>query len=112
MTDTNRQFGTFAKAALPEQIANRILQMITDRELRPGDKLPAERELATRMNVGRPALREALRGLALMNVIEIRQGAGAYVTDLQPAQLVQHLDFVFSLTDSKFLDLFDARKVV
>ncbi|MCP5096682.1 MAG: FadR family transcriptional regulator [Chloroflexi bacterium] len=112
MTDTNRQFGTFEKAALPEQIANRILQMITDRELRPGDKLPAERELATRMNVGRPALREALRGLALMNVIEIRQGAGAYVTDLQPAQLVQHLDFVFSLTDSKFLDLFDARKVV
>jgi GntR family transcriptional repressor for pyruvate dehydrogenase complex len=45
-------------------------------------------------------------------VIEIRQGAGAYVTELETAQLVQHLDFVFSLVDATILDLFDARKIV
>jgi GntR family transcriptional repressor for pyruvate dehydrogenase complex len=64
------------------------------------------------MTVGRPALREALRALALMNVIEIRQGAGAYVTQLDTALLVQHLNFVFSLNDDALMDLFDARKIV
>jgi GntR family transcriptional repressor for pyruvate dehydrogenase complex len=105
-------FGTFAKAALPDQIAERILQMIQDKELKPGDKLPPERELAAMMGVGRPALREALRALSLINVIEIRQGAGAYITDLDTAQLLQHLNFVFSLDDSAIMDLFDARKIV
>jgi GntR family transcriptional repressor for pyruvate dehydrogenase complex len=47
-----------------------------------------------------------------MNVIEIRQGTGAYVTQLDTAQLVQHLDFVFSLNDAALMDLFDARKIV
>jgi GntR family transcriptional repressor for pyruvate dehydrogenase complex len=112
MTSLPTDFGTVERAALPEQIAERILQMIKDRQLRPGNKLPAERELAMMMNVGRPALREALRALAMMNVIEIRQGAGAYVTELETAQLVQHLDFVFSLNDAAILDLFDARKIV
>src|SRR5688572_6230799 len=112
MINLPTDFGTVERAALPEQIAERILQMIKDRQLRPGDKLPAERELAAMMNVGRPALREALRALAMMNVIEIRQGAGAYVTELETAQLVQHLDFVFSLHDTAILDLFDARKIV
>ena len=105
-------FGTIEKTALSEQIAERILQMIRDKKLGRGDKLPPERKLASIMQVGRPALREALRGLALMNIIEIRQGDGAYVTDLETAQLVQHLDFVFSIDDYAILDLFDARKIV
>ena len=100
------------KTALSDQIADRILQMIRDKQLRPGDKLPPERELASMMQVGRPALREALRGLSLMNIIEIRQGAGAYVTALETAQLVEHLDFVFAIDDHAILDLFDARKIV
>jgi len=105
-------FGTIERSALPDQIAERILQMIKDRQLKPGDKLPPERDLSAMMNVGRPALREALRALAMMNVIEIRQGTGAYVTQLDTAQLVQHLDFVFSLNDAAIIDLFDARKIV
>jgi GntR family transcriptional regulator, transcriptional repressor for pyruvate dehydrogenase complex len=109
---TTTDFGTIERSALPDQIAERILQMIKDRQLKPGDKLPPERELSVMMNVGRPALREALRALSLMNVIEIRQGTGAYVTQLNTAQLVQHLDFVFSLNDAALMDLFDARKIV
>ena len=59
-----------------------------------------------------PALREALRALSVMNVIEIRPGSGAYVSALQPEQLVQHLDFVFSLDNSSIFHLFDARKTL
>lgn len=105
-------FGTFKKSAISEDIVNSLLSLIRERELRPGDKLPAERELATMMQVSRPSLREALRALAIMNIIEIRQGDGTYVTSLEPALLLSHLDFVFSLTDSEFLELFQARKVL
>ncbi len=112
MANQPADFGTVARSALAEQITDRILQMIKERQLKPGDRLPAERDLAVMMNVGRPALREALRALAMMNVIEIRQGAGAYVTELETARLIEHLDFVFSLDDSTILDLFDARKIV
>lgn len=112
MTLTDSHFGKVEKSVLSDQIANRILQMIRDKHLNPGDKLPPERELAAMMMVSRPALREALRGLSMMNIIEIRQGAGAYVTMLEPAQLVEHLNFVFALDDSTLLQLFDARKIV
>ena len=106
------QFGTVQKESLSDQIAERILQMIRENKLRPGEKLPSERDLAEIMGVGRPVLREALRGLSLMNIVEIRQGAGTYVTELETKKLVEHLDFVFSLDDSAMLDLFDARKIV
>ncbi|MEM7798705.1 MAG: FadR/GntR family transcriptional regulator [Chloroflexota bacterium] len=111
-SQTVTDFGTFKRTTLPDQIANRILDMIREKQLKPNDKLPSERSLAESMNVGRPVLREALRALALMNIIEIRHGAGAYVTDLDPARMVQNLDFVFSLDDSAILDLFDARQIV
>ena len=51
------------------------------------------------MQVSRPSLREALRVLSMMNVVEIRQGDGTYVTSLEPDLLVEHLDFVISLDD-------------
>jgi len=90
----------------------KLLSLIKKRQLRPGDKLPPERELAATMGVSRPSLREALRALAIMNVIEIRQGSGTYVSSLETGLLVEHLDFVFSLDDSTFLQLFEARKIL
>lgn len=105
-------FGTFAKRALSEKIVARLLSLIKEKELGPGDKLPPERELAATMQVSRPSLREALRALSIMNVVEIRQGDGTYVTSLEPELLTEHLGFVFSLTDSTFLELFEARKIV
>jgi GntR family transcriptional repressor for pyruvate dehydrogenase complex len=64
------------------------------------------------MQVSRPSLREALRALAIMNVIEIRQGDGTYVTSLEPNLLMSHLDFVFALNDIAFLELFEARRIL
>lgn len=105
-------FGTFKKSSISEDIVENLLALIRARELRPGDKLPPERELAATMQVSRPSLREALRALAIMNVIEIRQGDGTYVTSLEPKLLMAHLDFVFTLTDAAFLELFEARRIL
>lgn len=106
------RFREFRKQALSEEIVEELLSMIKAGEIRPGDRLPSERELADMMKVSRPSLREALRALSIMNVIEIRQGAGTHVTTLKPELLVERLDFAFSLEDSTFLQLFDARKIV
>lgn len=103
-------FGKFQRNALPERIAARILDLISEKKLLPGDRLPPERELVEMMQVSRPSLREALRALAMMNVIEIRQGSGTYVSSLQPDLLVEHLEFIYRLDNSTFLQLLEARK--
>jgi GntR family transcriptional repressor for pyruvate dehydrogenase complex len=108
----DKTFEPFEKDVLPKKITTRLLSLIKEKHLRPGDKLPPERELAGMMQVSRPSLREALQALALMNIIEIRQGDGTYVTSLEPELLVEPLNFVFSLDDSTLPDLFEARKVV
>jgi GntR family transcriptional regulator, transcriptional repressor for pyruvate dehydrogenase complex len=105
-------YGVFARDMLPERIASRLLSLISERQLRPGDRLPAERELAAAMQVSRPSLREALRALAMMNIVEIRQGSGTYVSSLKPELLVEHLDFVFALDDSTFTELLEARQML
>lgn len=105
-------FGSFKHDALGEQIVERLLTLITEKRLKPGDRLPPERELAAMMGVSRPSLREALRALSIMNVVEIRQGAGTFITSLQTEMLVEHLDFVFFLDDSTFMQLFEVRKIL
>lgn len=100
------------RSTLPEEIADRLLNLIRDQELRPGDRLPAERELARRLGVSRPVLREALRALSLMKVVDIRQGTGTYVTSLEPRQLISHLDFAFSSDTIALAKVFEARRVV
>jgi GntR family transcriptional repressor for pyruvate dehydrogenase complex len=100
------------KSGVAEEISTRLLNMIKEKQLHPGEKLPSERELAAKLEVSRPSLREALRALAIMNIIEIRQGDGTYVTSLEPDLLVEHLDFVISLDDATILQLFEARKIV
>jgi GntR family transcriptional repressor for pyruvate dehydrogenase complex len=106
------QFAVLDRSTLPEEIANRLLELIQAQKLRPGDKLPAERSLAATMRVSRPVLREALRALAIMNVVEIRQGAGTYITALEPQKLVSHLDFVFSKDTVALAQVLEARRVL
>ncbi len=106
------RFALLSRSTLPEEIAIRLLELIRAEQLRPGDKLPAERELAAAMEVSRPVLREALRALAIMKVVEIRQGAGTYIRALEPQQLVSHLDFVFSKDSVALAQVIETRRVV
>jgi GntR family transcriptional repressor for pyruvate dehydrogenase complex len=112
MANSEIHFGTLQKDALSEKIVERLLLLIREKQLCPGDRLPPERELAPRMGVSRPSLREALRALSVMKVVENRQGSGTYVTSLKPELFINHLDFIFSVNDATFLDLFEARKII
>ncbi len=105
-------FGTVTRDALPDQIAARVIALITERHLKPGDRLPPERELAQAMGVSRSSLREALRALSLLGVTEMRQGDGTYLTALDPEALMRPFGLVLALSDGQMQELFEARRVI
>src|SRR5579884_119948 len=72
------------RVRLGEGVAEQIMAFVREQGLRAGDPLPTETELMERMRVGRSSVREALRGLAVLGLIEIRQGYGTFVRDTSP----------------------------
>jgi len=74
-----------------------IRQMLIDGRLQPGGRLPVEKDLAAALGVSRNPLREGVRALSMMGVLETRQGDGTYVTNLDPAILLAPLGFVVDL---------------
>ena len=68
--------------------------MIVSGELRPGDRLPREKELSERLGLSRSSLREAIKALSLIRILDVRQGDGTYVTSLSPPLLLEALSFV------------------
>jgi DNA-binding FadR family transcriptional regulator len=81
-----------------EDIANTIRRDVMRGALRPGDKLPSERDLAETLNVGRPVVREALRSLEAAGVLEFRKGVagGAFIRNGDPDMVSRTIsDLVF-----------------
>lgn len=95
-----------------QEVADLIIDLIMEGRLHPGDSLPAERELATRLGVSRPILREALRALSAVNILETRHGAGTYVTALTPELLIAPLRFVLRVSEGAILNLFQMRRII
>jgi GntR family transcriptional regulator, transcriptional repressor for pyruvate dehydrogenase complex len=90
-----------------------IKAMIVSGELRPGDRLPKEADLARRLGLSRNSLREAVRALELVRVLDVRQGDGTYVTSLDSGDLLEALSFVVDLhQDNGVLHLLAARRVL
>jgi GntR family transcriptional repressor for pyruvate dehydrogenase complex len=95
-----------------ERVANRLLELIRSGNLKAGDKLPTENELAAALQVSRPVVREALRGLSILGVVESRQGGRCYVTDLSPSRLVAPLQMVIAVDESNVDALYEARAAI
>ena len=95
-----------------DRVGRRLRDLISSGNLAPGEKLPSENELARALQVSRPVVREALRGLAMMGIVESRQGGGAYVTDLTARRLMEPLDFYLRLRDHSTEELFHARALI
>jgi GntR family transcriptional repressor for pyruvate dehydrogenase complex len=81
-----------------------IRAMIRSGELHPGDRLPPEQELADRLGVSRGSLREAVRALSQINVLDVRRGDGTYVTSLAPGELLSGMVFAMELLQSRGLE--------
>jgi GntR family transcriptional repressor for pyruvate dehydrogenase complex len=100
------------RAGLTEMLVARILGLVTAGNLEAGDQLPSERKLAETFNVSRPTLREAIRALAVLGVLEIRHGGGIFVSKLGAAELLQPLTFFLTLRSTEVEKLYDARQLI
>jgi GntR family transcriptional regulator, transcriptional repressor for pyruvate dehydrogenase complex len=109
---TTPSFATLEKTSIGLQAADAIKALIVSGELKPGDTLPPERELATMLGISRPTLREAIRVLSALNVVEPRHGGGTYVTSLDPRQLAQPISFLLQVDKMAFRHLLEVRQVL
>src|SRR5437762_13017045 len=83
----------------------RFQQLLTDGVLKPGARLPSERELAGKFGVARSSLRQALKVLEVMGVITQRVGDGSYLNSDASAVLSVPMDFLFLLDDTSVQEL-------
>jgi GntR family transcriptional regulator, transcriptional repressor for pyruvate dehydrogenase complex len=97
--------------ALTDDAIEKIKEMILDGRLKPGDRLPREADLADQLGISRGSLREAVRALSMMRILDVRQGDGTYVTSLTPELLLETMGFIIDFhQDSSILDLFEVRR--
>jgi len=108
--------GTFVplprRPVAAERVADQLAELIQSGNLRAGDLLPSETELAGALRVSRPVVREALRGLHLLGLVETRQGGRCSVANLDASRLLQPFQFVLGLTEANADKLFEARVTV
>lgn len=86
-----------AQMAVTDRAIHEIKAMISSGQLQPGQKLPPEKPLAERIGVSRNSLREAVRALSLIRVLDVRQGDGTYVTSLAPELMGASIGFTLDL---------------
>src|SRR5437763_15490918 len=97
-----------------EEVVTQLREMIHRGELRPGDRLPPERDLAKMLGVSRPTLRAGLRSLAAVGVLQSRQGAGTFVVEAgaSPALDSSPLRLLASLHGFTSTEMFEARQAL
>jgi GntR family transcriptional regulator, transcriptional repressor for pyruvate dehydrogenase complex len=98
---------------ITDEAIEKIKAMIVSGELRPGDRLPKEADLAAQLGLSRNSLREAVRALSLVRILDVRQGDGTYVTSLEPKALLDGLSFIVDLHhDTTVLEFFEVRRIL
>lgn len=100
------------RQALPERVAAELVRLITERQLKAGDRLPNEFEMARQLEVGRGTIREAVKLLVSRKVLEIRRGLGTFVCE-RPGVAPDPLGFAFTPDKRQLvLDLWETRMAI
>jgi GntR family transcriptional repressor for pyruvate dehydrogenase complex len=108
--DLDRRYRTDTAAA--EMVVDFVRGQIERRQLRPGDRLPAERDLAIRIGVSRPSVRAGLRSLAAMGAVQTRHGSGTYITEGPPTLDSKPLRLLAALHGFSADQMLEARRVL
>ncbi len=95
-----------------EEIVRQIKTMIAEGRLKSGDQLPPERDLAEKFVVSRTSVREALRALESLGLVEIRAGEGTFVRGVSVEALIEPLALVLTTQREAIGELFEARRLI
>lgn len=116
MTVKPRALSPIQKSRLHEDIVKQFETMIVNDKYAPGDKLPTERDLSSSFNVNRGTLREAIKKLELLGLVEIRHGDGIYVRDYRESgslELLKDLIYMDNIVDPEILkSLLEVRMIM
>lgn len=102
------------RSKLYEQIADRLQELIVSDSLRPGDKLPGERELAERLGVSRAVIREAIRVLSVRGLVRVKPGCGTYVCELSHKDAAASIELFLKLRQNPrfWQDIYEVRRMI
>lgn len=99
--------------AVTDEAITKIKDMLISGELSAGDRLPPEKELSEKLGLSRSSLREAVKALEIIRVLDVRRGDGTYVTSLEPKLLTEAMSFMVDLhQDETILDIFAVRRIL
>src|SRR5262245_44845139 len=95
-----------------EQVVSHVRNLIERGEVKPGDRLPAERDLAIQIGVSRPTVRAGLRALAAMGVVQSRHGSGTFIPAGPPSLGTEALSFLAALHGFTREEMYEARRIL
>ena len=105
------EFKEIAPVRLYESVIGQIMELIKNNELKPGDKLPPERELAEKLSISRGSLRQAFRVLESKGLIKSKPGGGRYIREIRKNGHNNTENIILSLEKSSILELLEAREI-
>ena len=106
------QFDTLNKVTLTEQVMQQLASKILNGELKPGQRLPAERDLSEMLQVSRSRVREALRALSLIGFVSIKPGGGTYVGNRIDQMPEETIIWLFRQQVSNYGEIYEARRLI
>jgi GntR family transcriptional repressor for pyruvate dehydrogenase complex len=99
--------------ALTDEAIEQIRGLIRSGALPPGSRLPPEQELAVQLGLSRNSMREAVKALELIRVLDVRRGDGTYVTSLEPRLLLEGLGLAIDLLqDDSITEVGEVRQLL
>ena len=100
------------RLTMTEAVCRQILGLLSSGHLKPGDKLPPERALAQRLNVGRTTVREALKFLTLSGLLQAKRGRGTYISHRLESPLAEQVEWSLFLSAGDFEQFFEVRQAL
>ncbi|CEP69336.1 Transcription regulator HTH, GntR [Moorella glycerini] len=95
-----------------EEIVEQVKKSLSEGKLMPGERFYSERELSEKLGVSRASVREAIRALTTMGVLEVKPGEGTFVRKVQNCDIVQPLVMALLLEEQQVMYLLEARQIL
>lgn len=106
------QIDPIKREPVATQVARRLVEYLLSGAVEPGTRMPSERQLAEAFGVGRSAMREAIKALSLIGLVEVRQGDGTYLRKADSALLPEVIEWGLLLGERRTMDLVEARQEI
>ena len=99
---------------LTDQVVEKLIELIADGKLKPGERLPPERELAVEFDVSRTVIRESIRSLVARGLVEVRRGSGAFVSIPQTKLVAESMSLILQMgtTEDLYSQVFEVRRLL